>query len=150
MYKLSSHSSSSLMTGEKSSARFVYTLICWLLSIANGRSVLIATAWKTFSVKSVINTESFHPLANLDHCTMVCFGGLNWVPHFAQWAVKSTRCGVIYNYYVQLVSHHSFSLQRSRSTQERLELIPIVSRSYCGWPGKGSLPLCLPSGSLGK
>lgn len=40
--------------------------------------------------------------------------------------------------------------QRSKSTQERLALIPTVSRSSSGWPGKASLPLFLPSGSLGK
>ncbi|XP_049433035.1 centrosomal protein of 164 kDa-like isoform X3 [Epinephelus fuscoguttatus] len=39
--------------------------------------------------------------------------------------------------------------KRSKSTQERLALIPTTSRSSCGWPGKASLPLCLPSGSLG-
>lgn len=44
----------------------------------------------------------------------------------------------------------SVSHQRSKSTQERLALIPAVSRSSCGWPGRALLPLCLPSGSLGK
>ena len=44
----------------------------------------------------------------------------------------------------------SVSHQRSKSTQERLALIPAVSQSSCGWPGRASLPLCLPSGSLGK
>ncbi|XP_078102797.1 uncharacterized protein cep164 isoform X2 [Sander vitreus] len=39
--------------------------------------------------------------------------------------------------------------KRSKSTQERLALIPTVSRSSCGWPGKALLPRCLLSGSLG-
>lgn len=34
--------------------------------------------------------------------------------------------------------------------QERLVLIPTVSRSSCGLPGKALSPLFLLSGSLGK
>lgn len=44
-----------------------------------------------------------------------------------------------------LVSH-----QNSKSTRGRLASIPSASPSSCGWPGRASPPLCLPSGSLGE
>lgn len=43
-----------------------------------------------------------------------------------------------------------YSHQRSKIMQEKLVLIPPLSQSSCGWPGKALLLPCPHNGNLGK